>query len=141
LKRLLTVTAGACVLGAAALAGPAAAQDFVYAPKDCTTPAIEPKSILLACADAGISLKSMGWDDWNASKVKGQGKILIADCDPDCASGGTDKYKAKVTLLNIKPTVCGGRTVMMYNRAHVRYPGKKPPNKGNLRSFKLACNS
>lgn len=126
----------------ALLAGPVGAHggDVVYAPKDCTKPKVEPKRITLACGDGGILLKGLGWSDWNADKVKGRGKLLVDTCDPNCASGGFDKYEAKVTLLNIKPTACGAGTVMMYNRAHVRFPRQNPPKPKGLRSFKLFCN-
>jgi hypothetical protein len=142
-KRLLIVGSGVCLLGAALIAGPAAGgtTEFVYAPKDCTKPKIEPKRITLTCADDGVQLKRMGWDDWNAPKVKGQGRLLVNDCDPNCAAGDIDKYKVKVTLLNIKRYTCGGRTVQMYRRAHLRFPDEKPPNQNSLRSFQLSCNS
>ena len=143
MKRLLIVGSGVCLLGAALIAGPATGgtTEFVYAPKDCTKPKIEPKRITLTCADDGVQLKRMRWDDWNAPKAKGQGKVLVKDCDPNCAEGGTDKYKVKVTLLNIKNYTCGGRTLKMYRRAHLRFPDEKPPNPKSLRSFQLSCNS
>jgi hypothetical protein len=142
LKRLLIVTAATVALGAALVAAPAGAGgDFVYAPKNCNKPKVEPKRITLACADAGIQLKSLGWNDWNAPKVKGQGKLLVKDCDPNCVSGGVDKYKVKVTLLNVQSYTCGGQTLPTYRRAHLRFPDKKPPNKNDLKSFKLFCNS
>ena len=142
MKRALIAGVGVCLLGSALIAGPASGgTGTVYAPKDCTTPKVEPKSILLACGDAGIELRKMGWDTWNTAKAKGQGKVFIQNCDPSCAEGGVDKYRVKVTLLNIKNYTCGGQTLPMYGRAHLRYPGKKPPNKNNLRSFQLACNS
>jgi hypothetical protein len=141
-KRLLIVGASVGLLGSAVIAGPATGGTTdVYAPKDCTKPVIEPKRITLTCADDGIELKRMRWDEWNAPKVKGKGKVLINDCDPNCAAGDTDKYKVKVTLLNIKRYTCGGRTVQMYRRAHLRFPDEKPPNRNSLRSFQLSCNS
>jgi hypothetical protein len=143
LTRLLIVTAGACLLGAGLIAAPATGgtSATVYAPKDCTKPKIEPKRITLTCADVGVQLKKLGWDEWNTAKVKGQGKLLVNDCDPNCASGGTDKYKVKVTLLNINNYTCGGRRLAMYRRAHLRFPDEKPPNKDDLKSFQLNCDS
>jgi hypothetical protein len=142
-KRLLIVGTGVCLLGAALVAGPATGgtTETVYAPKDCTKPKVEPKRITLTCADDGVQLKRLSWNDWNAPKVKGKGKLLVNDCDPNCAEGDIDKFKAKVTLLNIKNYTCGGRTVQMYRRAHLRFPDEKPPNPKSLRSFQLSCNS
>jgi hypothetical protein len=140
LKRLVIAGVGVCLVGGALIAGSATGQSTVYAPKDCTTPKVEPKRITLTCGDAGTRLKSMGWNSWNTSKVKGQGKLLVEDCDPNCAEGGVDRYKVKATLLNIKNYTCGGQTLPMYRRVHLRFPSKKPPNKGQLKSFPLLCN-
>ena len=141
MKRLLIAGVGVCLLGGALIAGSAPGQSTVYAPKDCTTPKVEPKSILLACGDAGIELKQMRWNRWKTAKAKGKGKVSIQSFDPSCAEGPVNNYKVNVTLLNIKNATCGGQTLPMYRRAHLRYPHKKPPNKNNLRSFQLACNS
>jgi hypothetical protein len=142
-KRLLIVGTGVCLLGAALIAGPATGgtTDNVYAPKDCTKPKIEPKRITLTCADDGIQLKGLSWKNWDAPKAKGKGKLLVNDCDPNCAEGDIDRYKAKVTLLNIKSSTCGGRTVQMYRRAHLRFPDEAPPNQNSFRSFQLSCDS
>ena len=83
----------------------------------------------------------MRWNRWNTAKAKGKGKVTIQICDPSCAEGPVKNYKVNVTLLNIKNTMCGGQTLPMYRRAHLRYPDKKPPNKNTLRSFQLACSS
>ena len=106
-KVLIALAATALVtLGATATAG---AGGDIYAPKDCTKPKVEPKRITLACADDNILLKRLGWNEWNADKVKGQGRLLVNDCDPNCASGTFDKYAVKVTLLNIRTTPVAGR--------------------------------
>jgi hypothetical protein len=141
LKRALIAIAAVSVVALVVSAPAGAGSELVYAPKDCTTPKVEPKRITLACGDAGILLKHMGWNDWNAEKVSGQGQLYVNDCDPNCAAGSFDKYKAKVRLLNIQTYTCGGETLPMYRRAHVRFPGEAPPHPNNFRSFKLACNS
>jgi hypothetical protein len=140
-KRLLIVGAGVSLLGAALIAGPAAGgtTETVYAPKDCTKPKVEPKRITLTCADDGIQLKGLRWNDWGGDKAKGKGKLLVNDCDPNCAEGDIDRFKAKVTLLNVKQYTCGQRTVQMYRRAHLRFPGDAPPNQNSFRSFQLSC--
>ena len=142
MNRVLMAGALTCLLGAAALAGPAAGGTTgpVYAPQDCIKPAIEPQKITLTCADSGIRLKKLDWDEWNTPKVKGRGKLLVSDCDPDCVSGDVDRYGARVTLLNIKTYSCDGQQLAMYRRAHLRFPDRKPPNVKDLRSFQLSCN-
>lgn len=140
MKRLLIAMGATGALCAGLIAGPAAGQETIYAPKDCTKPKVEPNRITLTCADAGAQLKNLGWNTWNTDKVKGRGKLLLKNCDPNCAEGGVDRYKVKVKLLNPKMSTCGGRSLMMYQRAHLRFPDEKPPNKKDLRSFRLFCN-
>ena len=140
MKKGLAATLAAAGL-ALAFSASAGAGGVVYAPKDCTTPKVEPKRIVLACGDADTLLKHLGWSDWNADKVTGHGQFWINDCDPNCSAGSFDKFKVKVSLLNIRTSTCGGMTVPMYQRAHVRFRGKAPDNADQLRSFKLFCNA
>ena len=141
LKRLPIATGAVGALCAGLIVAPAVGQETIYAPKDCTKPKVEPHRITLTCADAGAQLVKLGWNTWNTDKVKGRGVLRLKDCDPNCAAGGTDRYKAKVKLLNPKVSTCGGQTVMMYQRAHLRFPDEKPPKPKNLRSFRLFCNA
>jgi hypothetical protein len=117
----------------------AGAQETIYAPRDCTKPKVEPKSITLTCGDAQTVLKRLGWDEWNLPKVKGQGQLWVNDCDPNCAAGSFDKFDVKVRLLNPKPAECGGQTLPMYSRAHIRFKNEAPPHQNRYRSFKLFC--
>lgn len=141
MKKALIAIAAAGTLALVISASAGAGGTVVYAPKDCTTPKVEPKRITLACGDDGILLKHMGWNNWNADKAKGQGQLFVNDCDPNCASGSFDKYDAKVTLLNIQMYTCNGQTLPMYRRAHVRFPDTAPPQANSFRSFKLFCNN
>ena len=72
MKKGLAATLAAAGL-ALAFSASAGAGGVVYAPKDCTTPKVEPKRIVLACGDADTLLKHLGWSDWNADKVTGHG--------------------------------------------------------------------
>ena len=140
MKRISIALAGAAII-AAIVAAPTGAQGGpVYAPKDCTTPKIEPKRITLACADAGTALKHLRWNDWNADKVKGQGTLYVKKCKPNCSAGGFAKYPARVTLKNVQMYSCGGQTLPMYRRVHIRFKGKKPAHPQDYRSTKLFCN-
>jgi hypothetical protein len=138
LKRILIALAGAslCTL---ALAAPSAATDTIYAPRDCTKPKVEPKSITLTCGDAQTVLKHLRWEDWNLPKVKGEGQLWVNDCDPSCADGSIDKFEVKVRLLNPQPATCGGMSLTMYRRAHIRFKDEAPPHENSLRSFQLFC--
>lgn len=141
MKRILSALVASTALAAVIAAPAGAGGDFVFAPRDCTKPKVEPRSITLTCGDAGTVLKHLEWNDWNAAKVKGSGQLYVKDCNPDCASGGYDKFDAKVTLLNIQTYTCGGQSLQMYSRAHIRFPGDAPPHANSFRSFKLFCDS
>lgn len=140
MKRLLLATGAAGALSIALIAGPAVGQETIYAPKDCTKPKVEPNRITLTCADAGAQLTNLHWNTWNTQRVKGRGRLLLKSCKPNCAAGGVKRFKVNVTLLHPKPSRCGGRTRMMYQRAHLRFPDKKPRSVKRLRSFRLFCN-
>ena len=50
--------------------------------QDCIKPVIEPEKITLTCADSGIRLKKLGWDEWNTAKVKGRASCWSAAATP-----------------------------------------------------------
>lgn len=110
-----------------------------YAPRDCTTPKIEPKSITLTCADSGAVLKHLRWKNWFEPKVKGEGDLYLKDCDPSCVEGGIDRYRVKVKLYDLQTVQCVGQTLDMYQKAKLRYLGDAPPNANRLRKFNVEC--
>jgi hypothetical protein len=138
LKRILFALVAVGFL-AAATSTASAATDTIYAPRDCTKPKIEPKSITLTCGDAQTVLKHLHWEDWNGPKVKGEGDLWVNNCDPTCYDGSIDRFEVKVRLLNPKPYMCGGQTLTMYRRAHIRFADDAPPHQNSYRSFQLFC--
>ena len=110
-----------------------------YAPRDCTTPKIEPRSITLSCADDGAVLKHLRWKNWFEPTVKGEGDLYLNDCDPNCAEGGIDRYRVKVKLCDLQTVKCVGQTLDMYQKAKLRYLGDAPPNADRLRKFDVEC--
>jgi len=110
-----------------------------YAPRDCTSPKIEPRSITLTCADSGAVLKHLRWKNWFEPVVKGEGDLYLKDCDPNCAEGGIDRYRVKVKLYDVETVQCVGQTLDMYQKAKLRYLGDAPPNANRLRKFDVEC--
>ena len=138
--KLMPFAAAAALIAAVAVIAPADAQIHqTYAPRDCTKPKQEPKSITLACADSGAVLKHLTWDFWFADEVKGEGDLYLKDCDPNCVSGGTDRYRVKVKLYDIETVQCAGQTLDMYQKAKLKYLGDAPPHANNLRKFPVTC--
>jgi hypothetical protein len=138
LKPLLVAIA---LVAAVAIIAPAGAQVIqqTYAPRDCTKPKQEPKSITLACADSGAVLKHLTWENWFDPEVKGEGDLYLKDCDPNCVEGGIDRYRVKVKLYDVETVQCAGQTLDMYQKAKLRYLGDAPPHANNLRKFAVAC--
>jgi hypothetical protein len=133
----------ATIAAAVALGAPAASVGDVvpqtYAPRDCTTPKIEPKSITLTCGDAGAVLKHLRWKNWFEPVVKGEGDLYLKNCDPNCVEGGVDRYRVKVKLSDVETVQCANQTLDMYQKARVRYLGDAPPHANSLRNFDVAC--
>ena len=63
MKRLLPALVAVGVL-AAATSTASAATDTIYAPRGCTKPKVEPKSITLTCGDAQTVHKHLAWEEW-----------------------------------------------------------------------------
>jgi hypothetical protein len=138
LKPLAAVIA---LIGAVAVIAPAGAQVVpqTYAPRDCTTPKQEPRSITLSCGDAGAVLKHLKWKNWFDPKVKGEGDLYLKDCDPSCVEGGTDRYRVKVKLYDVETVQCANQTLDMYQKAKLKYLGDAPPHANSLRKVPVDC--
>ncbi len=141
MRRASIAIVAASVVAVAVSSPAGAGTATVYAPKDCVKPKVEPHRITLTCGDASVALRHIDWSDWNGPKAKGIGELFVNDCDPNCSEGTVHSYGAKVKLLNIRTTTCGGRSLPMYRRAHIRFIGEGPPHAGSLNSFKLFCNA
>lgn len=63
----------------------------VYA--NCTAPAnqqrptVQPREIVLACADNGFGIQDVRWSSWTATSARGSGTTWYKDCKPNCAAG------------------------------------------------------
>jgi hypothetical protein len=64
----------------------------------CYTPAVEPATIVLACADYGSILENLHWSSWTPTAATGSGTYSYKICVPDCAAGGTANAPASVAL-------------------------------------------
>jgi hypothetical protein len=53
------------------------------------------------------SLSGLRWTRWGSDGAEGSGEFRILTCQPTCASGGSDRVAARITLTGIK--TCSGR--------------------------------
>lgn len=68
------------------------------------TIAIEPTA-LETSSDA--TLEGVRWSTWSADGAEGAGELRLLDCQPTCATGGTDRLQATIKLTGVK--ICDGR--------------------------------
>jgi hypothetical protein len=95
---------------------------------NCTAPAaqqsleVEPSSITVACADAGIGAKHLDWSTWGASGATADGQVWENDCTPSCAAGTIKRYPAAITLSDVQPSKDGPTFTVMT----ATYSGPEP---------------
>ena len=68
------------------------------------TVAIEPETLETA-SDA--TLEGVRWSSWGEGGAEGTGELVVLDCQPTCAGGGTDRVPATVRLSAV--ATCEGR--------------------------------
>jgi hypothetical protein len=98
---------------------------------DCTSPpplgqksAVEPVSIVLACADGGMSLTNVVWSTWTAGGATGTGRVSAKECKPSCAEDGKIlHYPAAITLSGVKKTPTDG---LLFSLVSVTYTPANP---------------
>lgn len=64
-------------------------------------PAVEPSSIVLACADGNASVENLVWASWGQSEARASGNYVANDCTPSCAGGTFHRYPAAVILGDV----------------------------------------
>jgi hypothetical protein len=78
-----------------------------------------PRSVLVACGDGNLQLRSMRWRGWNSGKARGRGQALLNDCRPYCAAGRFHRLPVRVRLT--RPQYCSGLGRYIYTRLSYRY--------------------
>ncbi len=69
------------------------------------------------------TLEGLTWKDWGDSSAAGTGELRLRDCDPTCASGSIETYKATIRLSS--PRLCGRATY--FDKARVEIGEDIPP--------------
>lgn len=79
-------------------------------------PSAFPVSLILTCADGGITMIDIVWSTWTASSARGAGSLRENSCTPTCAQGTFVNHPATITLS--APTPFDGTT--LFTRASIR---------------------
>jgi hypothetical protein len=114
-------------LPANAAVTPAAAHSPKYVVLNCSgKPGVKPRTIELACADDGLGLGHLHWTTgWTRHGAAGHGTFWEKLCKPNCAEGGIETMRAKVTLHG-SAAVKGHPGDRQYTRLTAIFPGKRP---------------
>lgn len=85
-------------------------------------PIVKPSEVVLACADAGLGVRSIVWLGWGQPVAAGVGTAFANDCTPTCAAGHFHTYRAVLLLSGTQR--CGGK--IAYRKATVAIVGEPP---------------
>ncbi len=109
----------------------------VVFPGNCTSGfSQEPPSVVVTCADSGITVANIQWQAWGAETAEGNGTAHVNDCDPDCVAGEIKAYDAaQLTLSAIED--CGSTS--QYTRLELSFEGKAPPGSSNPLRERFPC--
>jgi hypothetical protein len=124
MRRTLLSVAAALVAAAAIPAAASGGSDTlrVFFPGDCVTNAYKPTSLTVFCGDGGMPITKIRWSSYGAKQAAGRGVASVNDCDPDCASGTSTNYRARIKLTRVRQ--CGD--VPQFTRLRVTFVGKAP---------------
>jgi hypothetical protein len=102
---------------------------------NCNKSVSKPKSITLACADAGIALNKLSWSSFGGSTAKGKGTFALNTCEPNCAAGKNVSYPVSILATGSKK--CKGASV--YSKLTLTFTGSKKPKLSVKRIWTLGC--
>lgn len=97
---------------------------------------VEPKSIAISCATAGISAVDLTWVSWQGTAAVAKGFIVANDCTPNCALGTFKHYPADITLNGVVDSTHGPvftQMVVTYTSTGLR----RVPTGSLIRQFPL----
>jgi hypothetical protein len=77
------------------------AKQRVYFPGHCGNSKFRPRTIVVACGDAGFIIESISWSHWGGKSARGSGTGVTKVCLPDCASGGIEKHPVSISLFRV----------------------------------------
>jgi hypothetical protein len=123
------------LLAAAALATAPAGRTYVTS--GCEGAALKPRSIVLACGDAGLVARKLQWTQWGASQAHGAGLGEEKICNPNCAEGRVGKGAMKLTLS--RPRLCSQDGKHHFTKVHYVWPADAPGEGPKQGTIPLPC--
>ena len=68
---------------------------------DCEFPAQRPEQIMLTCADGGMIVTDIKWQEWESNGATGSGMYSQNMCEPNCAEGKRVDTPVRVKLSEL----------------------------------------
>lgn len=121
--RLILAAALACLAIGGVAASASAERTFF--PSHCSNAKFKPKSIIVACGDAGLIVDGITYSHYGSKRAAGSGNSHTNTCMPDCASGTRVDRPATITLFRARRCKDNGKR--QFTRLHFNYVGGPPP--------------
>jgi hypothetical protein len=93
--------------------------------KDCGLgkPEVRPKTLIIACADAGIVAEGLTWSVWGASGASATGIITWNTCVPNCAA--SKKWGKSTATYKLGDVVHTSKYGWLFEALTVHITGKQ----------------
>ena len=98
-------------------------------------PRVQPRQIVLACADGNDVLMKLNWSHWGAQGLA-TGSEAINDCTPTCVGGTFHKFPVITVLWRVRPRP-HHPAQQMFTRATIIYTGTVPAGFHRTRTVPL----
>jgi hypothetical protein len=115
------------------------AKQRVYFPSHCGNSKFRPRTIVVACGDAGFIIESINWSHWGSKSARGSGTGVTKTCVPDCASGGIEKHGVSISLFRVIGCKLNGRR--QFTRLHYDFGSAGPTSGPSSGTQRFPCGS
>ena len=132
---LWSVIVAVAFVGTTALA--TGASHRVKFPSRCTNSVYRPHHFVAACGDAGLIVRKIHWRHYGFRYARGRGEALFKTCDPDCASGGFGRSRAKVRLYRRRH--CANVGGFHFTKVRIKFLGPNAPGHPSVERFPFPC--
>ena len=106
MRTIIVGLAASCLIAVSASSTSAGTAKSMQLP-DCAGRLGErPTSVILTCADAGVTATKLTWTGWGSPFSAGVGVASVNDCDPSCAEGHFHDFK--IVLIAEGRQSCSG---------------------------------
>jgi hypothetical protein len=96
----------------------------------------KPTTVYVLCGDGNFRMTHLRWTRWTHTSAAGRGAAKVNNCDPSCAGGTIESYKAK--LVASRPKECPNGK-MEFVRLTYSFPDQKPDGARRSGTLRRPC--